>query len=169
MRVLNARLALLLLLLAAVNAAQWLPAGASLKQATQSLMVQECVWVKARVGNASWEMCTYPAHFDRHLSRVIQQHACVECDDVAFTLTQLASGRGRETRSRGPPPMLIDLGANSEQQRKVHVSNSGHYFWVTAWSLTDIPPHLPTSGNSSQYSRHVLACGGSGRQRRHLL
>ena len=99
-----------LLLPIAAHAAQWLPAGASLKQATQALMVQECVWCKASVGNASWDMCTYPANFDRHLSRVIQAHGCVECDDVAFSLMQLASGGGGRTLKA--PPMLIDLGAN---------------------------------------------------------
>lgn len=93
---------------------QWLPwKTTTLNQATSLFTSNECVWVKARVldaalkVNVSFDMCTHPAGFDRHLSKVIQERGCVECDDVAFVLKALA-----DAASPKVPATLVDLGAN---------------------------------------------------------
>jgi FkbM family methyltransferase len=88
---------------------QWLPSGATLHSATQSMLAQECVWAPARVNSTAWNMCTHPGHLDRHLSRVIQQRGCVECSDVAFMLERLKNGAAQKKRAG---PLLVDCGAN---------------------------------------------------------
>ena len=88
---------------------QWLPyKTTTLASATASFGSPECVWARANVGklgsNVSFDMCTHAGAYDRHLSRIIQLHGCVECDDVAFTVEALrTAGRGAK---------LLDLGAN---------------------------------------------------------
>jgi FkbM family methyltransferase len=63
-----------------------------------------CVWARARVGTAGWDMCTYPRSVDRWVSAAVQRTGCwIECADVEWMLTLL----GRWPRSE-----LLDLGGN---------------------------------------------------------
>mmetsp|Transcript_48784 Transcript_48784/g.105725 ORF Transcript_48784/g.105725 Transcript_48784/m.105725 type:complete len:343 (+) Transcript_48784:98-1126(+) len=116
-----------------------------------------CAWAKAHIdGLGEWDMCTYPAHYDKQVSRRIQQLGSFEGNCVReVVMTMLAA------RKKGQAPVLVDVGGNIGMfsLAAAAVGIETHTFEPVPSSATKII--ISAVRNSFRHLVHVYTMGAS--------